>query len=270
MNFNPDYTMQITKIVTPIIYILIGILVYELIRVFIKRAVKKSNLKKNHHKKRMNTISSLLINISKYVIIIIVFILILTNFGINVSSIVAGLGITAALIGLAFQDLAKDLIAGVSIIIEDQYEIGDTVEINGFKGEVVALGLRSTRIKNFTGQTLIIANHTITEVINYNLYNNLAVIDVSVDYDEDLDKVEKVLNDLSKKLKGKIPKSIGEMKILGINSLDSSAIIYRITLETVPNEFSSIQRVLRKEIKQAFDKENIKIPFDQIEVHHGK
>ncbi len=270
MSFNQDYTLQITKIVTPIIYILLGILVYELIRVFIKRAIKKSNLKKNHHKKRMNTISSLLINISKYVIIIVVFILILTNFGINVSSIVAGLGITAALVGLAFQDLAKDFIAGISIIIEDQYEIGDTVEINGFKGEVVALGLRSTRIKNFTGKTLIVANHTISQVINYNLYNNLAIIDISVDYDEDLDKVEKVLNDLSEKLKGKIPKTIGEINVLGINSLDSSSIIYRVSLETKPNEYNTVQRVLRKEIKLAFDKAKIKIPFDQIEVHHGK
>lgn len=270
MDFSQDYATQITKIVTPIIYILIGILVYELIRYFIKRAVKKSNLKNNHHQKRMNTISSLLINIAKYVIIIIDFILILANFGINVSSIVAGLGITAALVGLAFQDLAKDFIAGISIIIEDQYEIGDTVEINGFKGEVVALGLRSTRIKNFRGQTLIIANHTITQVINYNLYNNLAIVDVSVDYSEDLDRVEKVLNDLSKKLKGKIPKTIGEIEILGIDNLDSSSIVYRVSLETKPNEFNKVQRILRKEIKVAFDKEKIKIPFDQIEVHHGK
>lgn len=266
-----DFIREYVKIVlSPIFYILLGFLIYEIIRQLIKSAIARNNLKKHHHKKRMNTISSLLINVVKYIIIIIVFILILADFGVNVASLITGLGVTAALVGLAFQDLAKDFIAGISIILEDQYEIGDTVEVNGFKGEVVGLGLRSTRIKNFKGQTLIVANHTITQVINYNLYNNLAIVDISVDYEEDLEKVEKVLNNLSKRLKGTIPKAIGEMKVLGVNDLDSSSIIYRVTLETQPNEYSSIQRILRKEIKNEFDKENIKIPFDQIEVHNGK
>lgn len=266
-----DFIREYAKIVlSPIFYILLGFLIYEIIRQLIKSGIARNNIKKHHHKKRMNTISSLLINIVKYIIIIVVFILILADFGVNVASLITGLGVTAALVGLAFQDLAKDFIAGISIILEDQYEIGDTVEINGFLGEVVALGLRSTRIKNFKGQTLIVANHTITQVINYNLYNNLAIVDISVGYDEDLDKVEQVLNNLSKKMKGKIPKSIGEMKVLGVNSLDSSAVVYRVTLETQPNEYASVQRIMRKEIKLELDKENIKIPFDQIEVHNGK
>lgn len=270
MNFINEYATQIIKILNPIIYILLGFIVYEIVGYLIKRALSKSNIKKHHHQKRIKTISGLLVNIVKYLIMIIVFILVLANFGVNVGSIVAGLGITAALIGLAFQDLAKDFIAGISIIIEDQYEIGDTVEINGFLGEVVALGLRSTRIKNFKGKTLIVSNHTITQVINYNLYNNLAVVDVSVDYDEDLEKVEKVLNELATKLKGKIAKSIGDIKVLGIESLDTSSIIYRVTLETKPNEYFNVQRVLRKEIKNALDNAKIKIPFDQIEVHYGE
>lgn len=266
-----DFISEYVKIVlSPIFYILLGFLIYEIIRQLIKSAIARNNLKKHHHKKRMNTISSLLINVVKYIIIIIVFILILADFGVNVASLITGLGVTAALVGLAFQDLAKDFIAGISIILEDQYEIGDTVEVNGFKGEVVGLGLRSTRIKNFKGQTLIVANHTITQVINYNLYNNLAIVDVSIDYEEDLEKVEEVLNNLSKRLKGKIPKAIGEMKVLGVNDLDSSSVIYRVTLETQPNEYASIQRIMRKEIKTELDKENIKIPFDQIEVHNGK
>ena len=82
------------------------------------------------------------------ILVVVTFVAILANFGVNVKSILAGLGITAALVGLAFQDLAKDLIAGISIILEDQYEIGDTIEVNGFTGEVVSLGLRTTRIRN--------------------------------------------------------------------------------------------------------------------------
>ena len=76
-------------------------------------------------------------------------------------------GITAAIIGLAFQDIAKDFLAGISIVLEDQFEIGDTIEINDFRGEVVAFGLRTTRVKNYKGATKIIANHMINEVTNY-------------------------------------------------------------------------------------------------------
>ena len=199
-----------------------------------------------------------------------VIIAILANFGVNVASIIAGLGITAAIIGLAFQDIAKDFLAGISIIMEDQYEIGDTVEINGFMGEVIALGLRTTRIKNYKGQTLIIANHTINEVINYNLANSLAIVDVSVDYDCDIDKVEKALNKMSEDIDGKIENTKGKIIVQGIDELEASGVIYRVVVETVSAKHLQVQRDLRKEIKKALDKANIKIPYQQIEVHNGK
>lgn len=264
-----SYKLELIQILKPIVYIAIGFASYEIISTLIKRASEKNLLKKRHHQKRAKTITGLIINIVKYLIIIFVIIAILANFGVNVKSIIAGLGVTAAIIGLALQDIAKDLIAGVSIILEDQYEIGDTVEVNGFMGEVVGLGLRSTRIKNFKGQTLIIANHTITEIINYNLSNNLAIVDISVGYEEDLNKVEKVLNDMAKSLKGKIPKTKGDIKVLGIDDLEASGVIYRVTVETIPAEHFDVQRVLRREIKDALDKENIKIPYQQVEVHNG-
>lgn len=263
------YADQIMKLVWPIAYILIAMLIYEVIKGLVKKAEKRS-FEKRHHQKRAKTISSLLLNIIKYILIIIVIIAILADFGVNVQSIIAGLGITAALVGLAFQDLAKDFIAGISIIMEDQYEIGDTIEVNGFLGEVVALGLRTTRVKNLKGQTLIISNHTITEIINYNLSNNFAVVDVSVAYEEDLNKVEEVLNNLSDTIKKKYPKIKKNIKILGVDELESSSVIYKVGLETNTTDYFEIQRILRKEIKIAFDKAKIKIPYQQIEVHHGK
>lgn len=270
MNFLDQYKTEIILLVKPIIYILLGMLVYEIIIFIVKRSLEKSNRLKRHHQKRAKTITGLIINIIKYIIIIIVVIAILANFEINVTSIIAGLGITAAIVGLAFQDLAKDFIAGISIIVEDQYEIGDTVEVNGFLGEVVALGLRTTRIRNYKGQTLIVSNHTITQIINYNLANNLAVVEVSVSYKEDLNKVEKVLAELSKKMKEEYKNIKTNIQILGVEELDSSGIIYKIALETPPAEHFEIQRVLRKEIKLAFDKAKIEIPYQQIEVHNGK
>ncbi len=263
------YEIDISQIIKPIVYILIGVIIYEIIVKILKGAEKKNTLKKRHHQKRAKTINGLIINIIKYVIIIFVAIAILANFGVNVKSILAGVGLTAAILGLAFQDIAKDFLAGISILLEDQYEIGDTVEINGFLGEVVSLGLKTTRVKNYKGQTLIIANHTITEIINYNLSNSLAVVDVSVGYDYDSDEVEKVLTKMAKKLSKKIPKTKGEINILGINELEDSGVVYRVTVETVSAEHFGVERVLRKEIKKALDDANIEIPYQQIEVHNG-
>lgn len=263
------YEIDIQQLIKPIIYITIGFIIYEIVKRIIIKTEKK-NFKNRHHQKRVKTINSLIVNIIRYIIIIFIIVAILANFGVNVKSIVAGLGITAAILGLAFQDIAKDFLAGISIIMEDQYEIGDTVEINEFMGEVISLGLRTTRIKNYKGQTLIIANHTISQVINYNLSNSLAVVDISVDYSYDSDKVETVLNKMAEEISGKIPKTKGKVIVQGINDLEASGVIYRVVVETSSAEHLGVQRELRKEIKKALDKANIKIPYQQIEVHNGK
>lgn len=264
------YTIDLLQLIKPILYIIIGVIIYHIIRKWIISYEKSHKFKKKHHIKRLKTIDGLILNFSKYMIIIFIIIAILANFGINVKSILAGIGITAAIIGLAFQDIAKDFLAGISIILEDQYEIGDTVEINGFMGEIIALGLRTTRIKNKKGQTMIIANHTITEIINYNLCNSVAMVDISIAYEHNIDEVEKVLEKMAKSLSKKIPKTKGEIQLLGITDLEESGVVYRISVETVSAEHIAVERILRKEVKKALDKAHIKIPYKQIEVHNGK
>lgn len=255
----------------PIVYIAIGIVSYLIIKRIITTAFNGRAFKtKRHYEKRANTLKIMLLNIIKYVIIIFVALAILTVFGINIRSILAGLGITAAIIGLAFQDLAKDLIAGAAIIGEDQYEIGDTIEVDGFTGEVVAIGLKTTRIRDFKGRTKIIANHNITEVINYNLSNNLAIVDVGVDYNEPTDKVEKVLNDLCEKLTKSLEYLKGDVELLGITALDDSAVVYRIVAKTESTKQYVVERQIRKAVKDELDSKGIEIPFPQVEVHNGK
>lgn len=265
-----SFPLNVKHIAFPIIYILIGIIAYTLIKHFINSIFEKSKLKSpndRHYQKRVDTLKIMIVNIIKYIVIILEVLAILTVFGVNIKSIIAGIGISAAILGLAFQDIAKDLLAGIFIIAEDQYEIGDTIEVNGFMGEVVFLGLKSTRLRDYKGRTKIIANHNITEVINYNLHDSLAIVDVSVDYNEDNDKVLEVLNNLCKELKTKLKKSKGEVKVLGIENLEDSAVIYRVTVPVAPMEQYEAQRVLRYEIKRALEENNIKIPFQQIEVH---
>ena len=105
-------------------------------------------------------------SILRYVALILVVLTVLANMGVNVTSILAGLGIMAAIMGLAFQDMLKDVIAGVMFIVENQFSVGDTVMINDFKGEVISMSLKTTRVQNSKGEIMILANHNIDGLIN--------------------------------------------------------------------------------------------------------
>ena len=259
------------KLITlPLIYILIGIISFEIIKKLIIKATDRRKNLKATQKQRVKTFRTLIINIIKYIIIILVILSILSVYGVNIKSILAGLGIGTAIVGLAFKDLATDLIAGFSIIIEGEYEIGDTIEIDGFMGEVVFIGLRTTRIRNFKGATKIIANHYMDNIINYSEHNSLAVVDVGVAYETDEKLIEETFDKLFKKLNGNIPYATKDLELLGVNNLDDSSVVYRVIVETEPMKQFVVERFLRKEIKKEFDLSKIKIPYQQIEVHNGK
>ena len=178
-----DTKISLYQVINSIIYIIIGIIVFKIIKRVVVKSTTKNKLLKKTQIQRINTIRSLLLNIIKYIVIICVLLGILSQMGIEVKSIIAGLGIGTAIIGLAFQDLAKDLIAGFSIITEGEYEVGDTIEVEGFMGTVTSIGLRTTRIVNYKGATKIIANHYMDNIINYSSNNSLAVVDISISYE---------------------------------------------------------------------------------------
>lgn len=263
------FELEIELIIIPVIYILIGIVAFKVLKRLVVRILEKRNLKATQ-KQRIKTLIVLIVNIIKYLTIICVLLAILSVWGVNVKSIVAGLGIGTAVIGLAFKDLATDLIAGFSIITEGEYEIGDTIEVDGFMGEVVFIGLRTTRIRDFKGATKIIANHYMDNIINYSNHNSLAVIDISIAYECDEDLIEKTFNKIFKDLNGNIPHATGDLELWGVNELSDSAVVYRVVVETEPMQQYAVQRFLRKELKKGLDAAKIKIPYQQIEVHNGK
>lgn len=262
-------TKNLRYLLLPIIYIAIGLIVYNIIKRIINKSIKIESLRPQH-RQRAQTVSMLLLNIIKYIILIIVLLAILSGFGINIKSILATLGITTAIIGLALQDLAKDIIAGFSIITENQYEVGDTIEVDGFMGEVISLGLKTTKIKDYKGAIKIISNHNMDKIINHSQANSLAVIDIDVDYKHNPDDVEKVLKDLSIKLKNRVPNSLGDLTVQGITDLSTSSVVYRVTQKVKPMKQYEAERFLRKEIKKHFDENNIKMPYSQIEVHNAE
>lgn len=252
----------IPQIYLPLIYICIAIIINSGLKKLISSILdkKQKRLSKNSYNyKKIETFEVLIHNVIKYVIILFLALAIATVYGVDVSSVLAGLGIAGVVLGLALQDFAKDIIAGISILLENQYAIGDTISIGTFKGEVVFLGLRITKIKNEEGQIKIISNRNVTELINHSISNSLAIIDIGISAEENLDKVEEKLNQLAIQLSETLPNLKGKVEVLGIDKIDSSSVVYRMIAPTVTMEHISVQRLMRKEIKKNLDKHNIKM-----------
>lgn len=262
----------IPEVYLPIIYISVGYISYIIVKKIMLAIFNKQ--KKLHgngrNSKRYNTVFQVVIDIIKIVVVTLVVLSILTVYGVDVAAALAGLGIVSVLIGLAFQDLFKDVIVGFFIIVEDQFSVGDTIEVGGFKGEVLHVGMKSTKIKKFDGPIMIVANRNIDKVINYTNTESMAIVDIPVAYEEDIDRVEEVLTNLFKKLNKKLNHLKGDIQIWGVDELASSAVVFKVAVKTEVLEHLGIQRQIRKEVKKEFDKEGIKIPYNQIEVHNGK
>ena len=256
----------IKEIIAPVLIILFSIVIYLIVKGVINRIFRIKN--KYVDRRKSKTINSLINNLIKYFIVIVDIVMILDVFGIDTKTLIASLGVVGLVAGLAVQDTLKDFVAGVSIILENQYRVGDTVTIKNFRGEVIELGIKSTKIRAFTGEVMIISNHLIEEVVNHSLDKSVAIVDIPVSYDTDIDKLENVLTELFKSLTIKGVK--GEIKILGLQSYDDSSITYRVVCDTVPMEHLQVERDLKKAIKLCLDDNKIEIPYPQVVIHNGK
>ena len=256
------------EIIAPILIVVFAIIIYKIISTIIKKSLKIQVYKVELRKQK--TLIGLINNIIKYFIIVIAVLMILDVYSVDTKAIVASLGVIGLVIGLAFQDILKDFISGMFIIFESQYAVGDTVTVGSFKGEIVSLGLKTTRIKAYTGEIKIISNRNINEVINHSLDHSLAIVDVSVSYESDLKKVDKVLTELCDRLTEEMEDIKGPVELLGVNKLGDSGIEFRVTVMTTPLKHFEIQRKLLREIKDAFSKNKIEIPYPQVVVHNAE
>lgn len=268
MNIFDSVVLQ--KICLLLFIIVCAFLLDLIMNILLNNKIKINRNLTKHEQRSRETILILIKNIIKVILIIIVILIILQIFGVNTSALVAGVGAVSLVIGLAFQDLLKDILVGIAIILESQFAIGEIVEINGFKGEVISLTLKTTRLKSYTGEIRIISNRTISEVTNYSLNNVLVKLIVSVSYEDDIKKVEKVLQNLFNKLNTTIKELKEDIVINGVDSLSSSSVDFMISTKTSIKDEVNVKRLLLKEIKQTLDKNNIKIPYPQVEVHYEK
>lgn len=254
-----------SKFYGPIIYIALGLIINIIVSKVVDKIIKRES---NTKDKRKTTIINLIKSIIKYLILIFIVLGILNIYGVDTTSIIASLGVAAAVIGLAFQDILKDFLAGVTIIFDNKYAVGDTVEINGFTGTVISLGLRTTKIKAFSGEVKCIGNASFNEVTNYNLATSDLFIKLNVAYDTNIDKLEKVLESLREEILS--IENVKDYKLLGVDALGDSSIVYLIDITCKAMTGAPIKRKVLRLIKDKFDKEKINIPYTTVDVNIRK
>lgn len=247
-----------------------GIVVLILLLLLIVMKVITRKIKHKSKNKRSYTVIKLLENIIKYTAFIIAIFVVLKIWGVDVSAALAGVGIVGLVVGLGAQDLIRDFLAGLGIIFDNQYEIDDTVCINGFKGRVTEIGLRTTKIVDYTGEIKIIRNGNITEVSNFSRTFSLASVVVEVAYKEDIDKVIALLEENLHTVKENYPQIIEGPVVIGVDDLKTNGVGIRINAKTIPEEHYAVKRGILKTVKELFDKNQIEIPFAQIVVHEEK
>lgn len=255
------------EIVGPIFIIIGAFFLYQIVTNITKRIFRVKQGLLDERKRK--TILSVVNNTIKYLLITVSILMILEVYGISTSGILTSLGVVGVIGGLALQDTLKDILSGMYIILENQYAVGDIVSIADFKGEVLSLGLRTTRIKAYTGEIKIIANRNILEVVNHSMSKSLAIVNIPVSYDAAIDKVQSVLDELCQQIKKQNKLITGEIVCLGITSFDESSMNFRITAEAKATKHYDVQREILREVKLIFDKENIEIPYQQVVVHRA-
>ncbi len=255
------------KIIAPIIIVIVTAVVIKIMKIIVKKLFSKND--KNYHGKKRTTIIELITNVLKCFIYAIAIMMILEVYGVDTKGILASLGIAGVVLGLALQDTVEDLMSGINIILDNYYVIGDTIRIDDFTGEVIELSLKSTKIKGSNGEIYIFANHLVDSVVNLSQARAGVKIEVPTAYEEDSEKVETILKKIVEEVK-KLPDVYQDSNYLGMEKFDASAVNYALIIYCKSTEQYTIKRKVLKMIKEIYERENIKIPYNQIEVHNGK
>ncbi|HOT28432.1 MAG TPA: mechanosensitive ion channel [Candidatus Ozemobacteraceae bacterium] len=224
----------------------------------------RSSLTENE--RRASTLVQILNTSARVVLFCIGGIMILRELGMDITPLLTGAGIVGVAIGFGSQSLVKDFFAGFFILVENQFRVGDVIEIGGRSGVVERINLKTTVLRATDGSVFIIPNGEITSVKNMTYAWSRAVLDIGVAYETDLDKAFGILQKVGDELAADPALSAdiwGRPEVLGVENLDNSAIVLRMLVKTRPLTQWQVSRIFRKKIKEAFDLAGIQIPFPQ-------
>ena len=199
----------------------------------------------------------------KYILFLAAVLLILESNGINVDKIIAGVGIASLTIGLALQDVLKDIIMGLQLMMEKYFNVGDVVDICGQRGVVIGFSIRTTRIKDIANANIItIANRDISQAV---VVSHMVDIDVPLSYDADYTRVNEVMKLIAERIA-----EIAQVETCvykGTQRFDKSAIIYKLRYFAPPQNYWDTWRAAMKVVQEGLAEAGLQIPYEQIDVH---
>jgi moderate conductance mechanosensitive channel len=236
--------------------------VVEFSRVMVSRLLSAHTSVAEDVQRRRSTFIHLLQNISKYVIYFCAGMMVLSDLGVDPTPILAGAGIVGLTVGLGSQAIVQDLLSGVFLLFEDQILNGDYIRIEETEGTVEEITPRVTRIRDRFGRLHILRNGEIKNVINYSRGWTLAVVEMSVAYEDDLKKALQVIGDVSARLPELLPNQIiGAPKVMGLESIDDSCLRVRVETKVAPGCHFEAKRALNLLLVEGFRANNLEIPY---------
>jgi moderate conductance mechanosensitive channel len=225
-----------------------------------------SRIASARRKQRAETLGGVLRSVTSFTLLTIVAIMVLSEVGADIGPLIAGAGIVGVALGFGAQTLVRDFLSGLFMLFEDQYGIGDVVDLGDASGTVEAVSLRVTRLRDVNGTVWYVRNGEILRVGNMSQNWARTVLDVRVGLGEDLTRVRGVLAETchgmwdDEDFSGKI---IEEPEVWGVERMETDAVVMRVAVKTAPLEQWAVARELRKRIKERFGHEGIEIPFPQ-------
>lgn len=213
---------------------------------------------------RIDALSTVLQSVSSVIIAALATFLVLDRFGVNLAPLLAGAGVIGIAIGFGAQSLVRDLLAGMLILIEDQYGVGDIITLDQeVSGTVEAISLRITRLRAVDGTMWHVPNSQIGRVGNQSQHWSRALLDIEVAYDTPLQHAQEVIKSVADRVAATEPDILEEPRVWGVESLSASGVVIRLVVKTTPSAQWQISRQLREAIKEEFDDVGIEIPFPQ-------
>jgi small-conductance mechanosensitive channel len=215
---------------------------------------------------RATSLGQLAKNLTSVIILVVAVIMVLAELGFNLAPLIAGAGVIGVALGFGAQSVVADFLSGVFMLLEDQYGVGDVVDLGEAAGVVEDVHLRVTRLRAVDGTVWYVRNGEVIRVGNMSQNWSRALLDIGVAYDSDVPRVKDLIGEVAQEVAGEERWSgliLDEPEVWGVEDLAADAIVVRLVVKTVPGEQWGVARELRQRIKARFDAEGVEIPFPQ-------
>ena len=262
--WNVDNTLaglksQLPVIIRCIIFIFIVLALCKLLRSVFKYQINRSD--------RAKTVVTLFDGLVKYSGAIVIIILVLKACGVDTTALIASVGVLTLIVGLGAQSLIADIIAGVFIIFENEFNTGEIISIDGFRGKVIEIGIRTTKLLDAAGNIKIVNHSNIVNVVNLSRELSLAVVDCDFPYDVPIEHIENLFEKKFPMFKEKIPGIIEGPYYKGVTMYKDSNVTVKIVAKCLEDDRFQVQRDLMREYRSILTEEGIDIAYPQVVIN---